>query len=104
MSTAVWIMRDNIIAHLALAVGLAGCSASTVQTSPVHLGYGTPGVSAYVNGMEAMDFKAMAARCSQVPQAAMTANQIEGLPAACAQLQRTAHNQPGNAVQPNPVR
>ena len=63
------------------------------------LGYGTPGVSAYVRNDEDNSLQAMLARCNGVAQAS-AASETRGLPAACGQLQRTLRNQPGNTVQP----
>lgn len=62
------------------------------------LGYGTPGVSTYRQGASAATLQEELDDCSRVPQAG-AASQTQGLPAACAQLHRTLHNQPGNTLQ-----
>lgn len=82
---------------LALAT-LGACSAAPSPSSEI-LGYGTPGVSAYVHDDKDSSLQAQLDRCGQVPQAA-TASQTQGLPAACGQLRRTIRNQPGNSAQP----
>jgi len=89
---------------LAAALGLAACSSQPERRDGQVLGYGTPGVSAYVQGDQAISLQAQLDRCGQVPQAGTatqtTATQTQGLAAACGQLQRTLRNQPGNSVQP----
>lgn len=84
---------------LAAALGLAACSGQPDKKDGQLLGYGTPGVSAYVQGDQAGSLQAQLDRCGQVPQAS-TATQTQGLAAACGQLQRMLRNQPGNSVQP----
>lgn len=85
---------------LALALGLAACAGPGQDPAPGMLGYGTPGVSAYVRDDEASSLQAQLERCRGVPLAD-AAGRTEGLPAACGQLHRTLRNQPGNAVQPS---
>lgn len=97
-------MRLTHCSPLLAAAALAACATQPAQVGERHLGYGTPGVSAYLDPEQATDLRAIEARCAAVPQTASTASQIEGLPAACAQLRRTGRNQPGNSVQPNPLK
>jgi len=61
------------------------------------LGYGTPGVSAYMAADQPGGLRAELDRCRGVPQAG-AAMEAQGLGAACDQLHRTMRNQPGNAV------
>lgn len=83
---------------LALALGLAACSGQTGAQPAGPLGYGTPGVAAYLHDNEATSFQAQLERCRGIsPQAE---GQTQGLPAACGQLRRMYPNQPGNSVQP----
>lgn len=83
-------------AALLLAFGLTAC-AGTATNPPGMLGYGTPGIESYVSEDQAPTLQALLERCQNVPQAG-AGSQTSGLPAACNQLQRTAHNQPGNTV------
>ena len=99
--------RAGLPAAAALAVvalGLVGCDAAGPRQGPSPpglLGYGTPDVSAYVPADRASSLQAMRANCEGVsPPADPSATQ--GLPAACDQLRRTLHNQPGNATRPEP--
>ena len=98
-----WRFRVGKVARLALfvavAAALGACSGAPMSKSDKMLGYGTPGVSAYGQNGEDRSLQAMLARCNGVPQAS-AASEVRGLPAACAQLQRTLRNQPGNTVQP----
>lgn len=94
----------RLVAALVASAALSACSGPQTSKEVGHLGFGTPGVSSYLGGPEATDLQALQARCRQVPQPAGTTSQIEGLPAACAQLQRTGRNNPGNSVQPNPLK
>ena len=84
---------------LALALGLAACAGPGQDPAPGLLGYGTPGVSAYVRDDEATSLQAQLERCRGVSPE--VEGRTEGLPAACGQLRRTYRNQPGNAVQPS---
>ncbi len=88
---------------LCVAASLGACSPSSPRTNGEMLGYGTPGVSAYVSGDNDASLQAQLARCDQVPQAG-SASQTQGLPAACGQLRRTLRSQPGNSVQPGSTR
>jgi len=87
---------------LALAT-LSACSTTLPLRTTGMLGYGTPGVSAYVPDDNASSLQAQLDRCDQVPQAGAT-GQTQGLPAACGQLRRMVRNQPGNSVQPGQTR
>ncbi len=83
---------------LGLTLGLGACaSSSSPRTDTAVLGYGTPGVSSYVQGDEATSLQAQLDRCRDVSDPA-AANQTQGLAAACGQLRRTLRNQPGNVV------
>ncbi len=87
---------------LALGAGVAACAAPAPDKGGL-LGYGTPGVSGYVQDDRDSTLQAELERCRGVglPDAAGQAGrQTGGLEAACNQLRRTAHNQPGNGVQP----
>lgn len=84
---------------LVIALALSACSGQQAGKGTGMLGYGTPGVSSYVEDSQATSLQAQLDRCSKVPQAG-AASQTQGLPAACGQLQRTLRNQPGNAVEP----
>ncbi len=82
----------------ATALGLAACSAPQASSGTGMLGYGTPGVSAFMGDDQAGSFQAELDRCRQVSHAD-AATQTQGLVTACRQLQRTLRNQPGNTVQ-----
>ena len=97
------LVRMIRVAALIASGGLAACSGQASGQAAGRLGYGTPGVSEYVQSDEATNLQALLDRCAQVPQAG-AASQIDGLPAACGQLRRTSRNQPGNAVQPGQAR
>lgn len=84
---------------LALGASLAACAPSSPYKVAGRLGYGTPSVSAYVEGERDSTLQAELRRCERVGEPA-PAGQTQGLPAACDQLRRTVRNQPGNAVQP----
>jgi hypothetical protein len=91
-------------AALAVAVlVLTGCTGQPPGPLPGQRlrGYGTPSVSAYVPADQAASLQAMLDRCERVPRPPDPAETV-GLPAACDQLHRTLHNQPGNAVRPTP--
>ena len=81
---------------LLLATSLT-CCAETSPSPQGMLGYGTPGVESYMPQDQAPTLQALLERCRNVTQAAGD-SQTAGLSAACDQLQRTAHNQPGNTV------
>ena len=96
------ISRCRFMLVLALGTGVAACAAPAPDKGGL-LGYGTPGVSSYVQGSQDSTLQAELERCRGVglPDAADQAGrQTGGLEAACNQLRRTAHNQPGNAVRP----
>ncbi len=76
---------------------LGACSGPPTSKQAGMLGYGTPSVSTYSQETSATTLKEELDGCSRVPQAG-AASQTQGLPAACAQLHRTLHNQPGNTV------
>ena len=84
---------------LAAAAGLGACSGPPMAKPGETLGHGTPSVDSYLRDGQDSSLQAMLARCGRIPQAP-AASQTQGLPAACAQLQRTLRNQPGNAVRP----
>ncbi len=87
--------RGSIL--LVLAGGLAACSGQTAGTPSTKLGFGTPGVDRYAAGSQATTLQAQLDQCGQVLQTSV-AGRTDSLAAACQQLQRTLHNQPGNAV------
>lgn len=91
--------RCRLALALALGAGVAACSGPARNEEAGLLGYGTPGVSAYVQDGQDGTLQAEFERCRGVglPDAA---GRNGGLEAACDQLRRTARNQPGNAVQP----
>ena len=82
---------------LGLTLGLGACASSSPRTDTAILGYGTPGVSSYVQGDEATSLQAQLDRCREVSDPA-AASRTQGLAAACGQLRRTLRNQPGNVV------
>ncbi len=88
----------RLTALLVALPALGACSGPTTSREAGLLGYGTPGVSTYRQGAPASTLQEELDRCNRVPQAG-AASQTEGLPAACAQLHRTLHNQPGNTLQ-----
>lgn len=88
--------RLATVPGMVLALGLASCAGPGRDAAPGLLGYGTPGVSAYMPEDRAASLQAMRASCEGVPPADPSATQ--GLPAACDQLHRTLRNQPGNAA------
>jgi hypothetical protein len=83
---------------LLAVLGVASCAGSPLPSKPELLGYGTPAVTSYVPADQAGSVQAMQARCTGVPSAGPSATQ--GLSAACDQLRRTIHNQPGNEARP----
>jgi len=84
-------------AVLVISAALGACSGPPGSKNTSALGYGTPGVSASTQGSSATTVQEEMDRCSRVPQDGAV-SQTRGLPAACSQLQRTVHNQPGNTV------
>ena len=74
---------------------LSACAQPAARQETALLGVGTPGVAAYVPAGEAASLQSLLDRCGPVPRPEAVATR--GLPAACAQLHRTMHNQPGNA-------
>lgn len=85
---------------LEAAAGLAllsGCATPAPEATTGLRGVGTPGVSAYPAGASATTVDALVARCRQAPRATEP-TETDDLAAACAQLRRTMHNQPGNAA------
>ena len=91
------IARGLRAAAMAAAVLVAGCAMPPATAPGTMLGYGTPGVSGYVPAGEASDLKSLMARCSQV-SIGVAPPRPQSFAAACDQLRRTAHNQPGNTV------
>lgn len=83
-------------ATVVLASVLVSCAGPQPNT-PGMLGYGTPGVESYLPQDQPPTLQALLDRCRDVPQANAD-TQTSGLPSACSQLRRTAHNQPGNTV------
>jgi len=85
---------------VAIAVfGLSACSGQA--TTPEGLrGVGTPDVSSYLGGGQATSVQALLDRCRQAPEQAGPNSDTRGLKAACSQLHRTMHNQPGNTERP----
>ena len=97
MTGSLAIRELRSVVALGLTLGLGACAAAPPRTGTAILGYGTPGVSSYVQGDEATSLQAQLDRCRQVSDPA-AASQTQGLAAACGQLRRTLRNQPGNAV------
>ncbi|MBW4025231.1 MAG: hypothetical protein HIU92_19240 [Proteobacteria bacterium] len=64
-------------------------------------GVGTPGVSTYLGSNQATSLQALLDRCRAVPAQSGDASGDRGLGAACSQLHRTLHNQPGNTMTPS---
>lgn len=85
------------IASVLVSFGLSACASSPAGTSGM-LGYGTPGVSAYMAGQQPDGLQAELDHCRGVPQTGAS-TETQGLAAACSQLHRTMRNQPGNSVQ-----
>ena len=96
------ISRCRFAFVLALTAGLAACSASAPNKDVGLLGYGTPGVSSYVQNDRDSTLEAELERCRGVGLSDAP-GQTRSLGAACNQLRRTARNQPGNAVRPTPA-
>lgn len=95
-----WQALPAIVA-LAAALGLTGCADGQRRGAAPQglLGYGTPGVSAYVPADQATSLQALLDRCQQAqPQASPPQAGRQSLEAACDQLHRQLHNQPGNTV------
>ncbi len=92
----------RLLPLLAAAVSLGACSGQPTK-DPRVLGYGTPGVSSYVQDDQAASLQAQLERCDQV-SLADAASETQGLAAACGQLKRMLRNQPGNTVQPGRAR
>lgn len=88
----------RLLPLLAAVMSLGACSGHPMKESRA-LGYGTPGVSSYVQDDQAASLQAQLERCDQV-SLADAASETQGLAAACGQLKRTLRNQPGNAAQP----
>ena len=85
-------------AVIAAVAALAGCSGPQAGKQSSLLGYGTPGVSSYVQGGPASTLQEELDRCRGLSPN-NTGSQTQSLQAACAQLLRTVRNQPGNSVQ-----
>lgn len=87
-------------AALVGVLGLSACAGQQPGPSAGTRGVGTPGVSAYVPEDQAPTLQALLEQCQHTPQQAslMPAANRQNLEAACDQLQRQLHNQPGNAV------
>lgn len=77
--------------------GVSACTAPSGSTSSGMLGYGTPGVSAYMAADQPGGLQAELDRCRDLPPTG-AATEAQGLAAACSQLHRTMRNQPGNSV------
>lgn len=77
---------------LSVVIGFTACAGP--QQASSSRGVGTPGVSAYVPPDQATTSQALLDRCQQAAQPVDN----KGLSAACDQLRRQAHNQPGNTA------
>ena len=87
----------RLLAALIAAAALGACSGPPSNKTAGPLGFGTPGVSSVMQESPAATLREELDRCSRV-QRTRAASQTQGMPAACAQLERTARNQPGNTV------
>ena len=91
-----------VVAGLIIAFGLTACSGpGGAPPEAARRGVGTPGVSAYMPGVQPTSLQALLDRCRLVPQQEGSPSAIQGLPAACDQLHRQLHNQPGNTAAPD---
>lgn len=90
-------LSQAILRRMALAavLGFPACASQAPGSGAEMRGVGTPGVSSYVPESQAPTLQALLNQCRQpAPPAASR----QGLDAACDQLQRQQHNQPGNAM------
>jgi hypothetical protein len=95
------ITRMSIL--IVAAVGVAGCAARSSQQEQALRGVGTPGVSSYATGDKATSLQALLESCRQAPEQAGPPSGTRDLGAACSQLHRTMHSQPGNTAGPGTV-
>ena len=82
------------------ALGMAGCAAPSPEREAGLRGVGTPGVLSYPGEDQATTLQALLDRCRQVPTQPGPPSEAQSLSAACNQLHRTLHSQPGNTVEP----
>ncbi len=87
----------HIFAGATLA--LAACTAPGPVAKAQFKGVGTPGVSAYMGQHPATGIQALLDRCAPLRGSRDVPANQQTLQAACDQLHRTMHNQPGNSVQ-----
>ena len=86
---------------LLAAATLAACAAPPPRAAPGKLlGYGTPGVESHLQPGQGDNLQALLARCQGVAEPVGVAPGRQTLEAACDQLHRTMHNQPGNSAGP----
>ncbi len=80
--------------------GLAACAGQASSSDSGLRGVGTPDVSSYPGDDQITSVQELLDRCRQAPEQAGPSSAPRGLEAACGQLYRTMHNQPGNTEQP----
>lgn len=85
-------------AMLAALLGLAACSGPRRETIQGQGGVGTPDVSAYMPAGQATSLHALLNQCRQISGQSSPGSEDRGAAASCAQLRRSLHNQPGNAL------
>ncbi|MBE7158798.1 MAG: hypothetical protein INR62_10280 [Rhodospirillales bacterium] len=95
------VIHSSITAALLFGATLAGCAGPpTAQPSQV-LGHGTPGVESYGLPGRTATLADLQDRCRAVPDTP-DPPRPQTLAAACDQLRRTLHNQPGSALARTP--
>ncbi len=94
--------QQNLASFMAMlaVLGFAACARQPAESDTGLRGVGTPGVSTYLGSDQTTSLQAMLARCRQVPQQISPIPGDRSLSAACDQLHRTLHSQPGNSVEP----
>ncbi|MDJ0390319.1 hypothetical protein QMO56_19590 [Roseomonas sp. E05] len=90
------------LSRLGLALLAAAALAACAERQPAPRsglpGVGTPGVTSHMPGEEPTSVQALLERCSPAPSASGTPPRPQSFAAACDELRRTLHNQPGNSV------
>jgi hypothetical protein len=92
------VSRGFLAALLAAALLTAYAGPPSVPANGI-LGYGTLGVSSYLNAGQGDSLGSLMERCRTV-SASAGLPRPQSLEAACDQLHRTARNQPGNSIGP----
>ena len=89
-----------VLALLA-AAALAACAERQPATQSGLLGVGTPGVASHMPTEEPTSVQALLERCGPMSPESGPPPAPQSFAAACDELHRTLHNQPGNAASGN---